>query len=462
VRPARSLLFLLFVALALRLGLLVFTQTTPLVVSDERDYVALAESILDRGEFAFEPGRPTSMRPPLYPAFLAGVFAVAGAGNLQAVRFAQVVVSLALIVVVYRLGTRMYDGRIGLVAAGVVGFYPSLLLANYLLLTELLFTLFVLLGCLALVRLLDGGSKAALWATVTGLSVGLAALTRSVLWPFPLVLVPFAGLVVGGSARRRIGLAAVVLAGYAVVVVPWAARNTRLQGVVTIVDTMGGMNLRVGNYEHTPDDRMWSAPFSYNDERLWSLGIGKRGDDWRHWTDGQKEKRAQRKALEYMVAHPGTTLRRSAIRFADFWGLEREFVALVRDGKYHPPGWFVAIGALAITVSFAAVALLAIVGIFGAPPHDLRVHAFSLLLILFICGVHSLVFAHSRYRLPLTPLLAIYASAALVIRPSWTSTPRTARVASASACVLLVVIWIRQLMLSDASRVRDLLKALWP
>lgn len=459
-RWSRPLLLLLLTALVLRLLLLAFTRDTPLVVWDEHDYVHLAQNILQRGEFALEAGRPTSMRPPLYPVLVAGVFGVAGEGNLQAVRLAQIALSLLLIIGVYALAARLYNTRVALVAAVVVAFYPSLLLANYLVLSEVLFTLLVVLTCLAFVRLV--ATPSASWALATGLGVGLAALTRSVLWPFPLLLAPLTAWSVGGPAGRRLWLAVLVVVGYAVVVGPWAARNTRLQGVPTIIDTMGGMNLRVGNYEHTPEDRMWSAAFDYEDERLWAHGLATKGEHFEEWTDGQKEKRAQQKALEYMASHPGTTLRRSAIRFADFWGLEREFVALVRDKKYDPPRWFAVVGAVAITVSFAAVALLAAVGVFGAPPRDLRPHAFNLLLILFICGVHSLVFAHSRYRLPLTPLLAVYASAGLVCRPLWMRGGWAARLACLSTCALLGAIWVRQLAISETGRVRDFLGALWP
>ena len=35
--------------------------------------------------------------------------------------------------------------------------------------------------------------------------------------------------------------------------------QSRLQGVPVIVDTMGGLNLHMGNYEYTPHDRPWDA-----------------------------------------------------------------------------------------------------------------------------------------------------------------------------------------------------------
>ena len=110
-------------------------------------------------------------------------------------------------------------------------------------------------------------------------------------------------LLIRGRLPRRVLLPALVFAGYAVIVAPWAMRNTRLQGVFTIVDTMGGINLRMGNYEYTPDDRMWDAV-----PRCAATGAGCTG--WRPScpdqavTEGQKEKWAQRKAIDVHAGAP--------------------------------------------------------------------------------------------------------------------------------------------------------------
>ena len=48
---------------------------------------------------------------------------------------------------------------------------------------------------------------------------------------------------------------------------------------VTIVDTMGGMNLRMGNYEYTPDDRMWDA-VSLQGEKSWVHGLSPHWSCW--------------------------------------------------------------------------------------------------------------------------------------------------------------------------------------
>ena len=88
--------------------------------------------------------------------------------------------------------------------------YPSLIFFNFTILTETLFTLpagrFVLLSVMLVQAAArgDGGR-------LCGLALGLAALTRSVLWPVPLVLCPLLVVLLRAPSRTRLVLPALVL-----------------------------------------------------------------------------------------------------------------------------------------------------------------------------------------------------------------------------------------------------------
>src|SRR5262245_55939881 len=99
----------LLVGLIVRLVLLWRFAGVGLAIHDERDYDRLAVSIVEHGEFGFSPGQLTSLRPPLYPAFLAAVYSLFGVQNYQAVRAVQIGLSLATTALVYLLARRMYD-----------------------------------------------------------------------------------------------------------------------------------------------------------------------------------------------------------------------------------------------------------------------------------------------------------------------------------------------------------------
>ncbi|MGH9387894.1 MAG: ArnT family glycosyltransferase [Vicinamibacterales bacterium] len=453
---AAGRLFLAALVLGLILRAAIFWQTDTLgtPISDERDYSQLASHILKGDGFVWEPGRPTSIRPPLYPALVAGVWAIAGTGNLQAVRFVQILLAALTTAIILQVGRQTFEIAVGRGAAAVFWLYPSLIFFNFTILTETLFT-FLLVTFVWLTVTLVQTPRASI-ALLSGLALGLAALTRSILWPLPIILCPLLAMLVRGPVRTKLMLPALVLVGYVVTVTPWAVRNTRLQGVVTIVDTMGGLNLRMGNYEHTPDDRMWSVA-GIEGEKSWAHEFTLEHPGER-FTEGQKEKWAQRKAVEYILAHPAITARRSLIRFADFWGLEREFAAGVREGIYEPPWGLGILGAAIIVIVYAGLAILGAAGIWLAAP-EWRVHIVLLLPLAMITGIHTLVFGHSRYHLPLVPVLALYATALVSMRSriNWNWDNRSLA-GAATAILVLLVIWARQIVTADSGPIRSLLQ----
>jgi len=454
----RGLLLILGVGLLIRFALLYTTSDMGLMIVDEQHYHILAHNLLHGYGFAWEPDLPTSLRPPLYPFIIALVWKIAGSESVELIRGIQIFLNLFNVLILYWVGELLFDRRVALFAAASFCFYPSFIAFNSLFLTEVLFTLFLTLTASGYVMLIKTGRPSVAWAT--GCALGLASLTRSILWPFPAVLCPLAFFSVRGSRWMRIQIALSLLLGYVLVVAPWAVRNTRLQEVVTVIDTMGGLNLRMGNYEHTPLNRAWDA-ISLTGEQSWAHELRREHPDASTWTEGRKEKWAQRKALMYMLANPLTTLKRAIVKFFNFWGLERTVIAGWQQGLYHPPRWFSAIGTLLITGAYVLTMLLASLGLFLAPPADARAHIFLVLVMVFVSGVHTLVFGHERYHLPLIPLLLLYATAA-VTRRSWHRLRDGGRTAAAAiiACIGLFVGWGREVFIVDVHRIKELLRLL--
>jgi 4-amino-4-deoxy-L-arabinose transferase-like glycosyltransferase len=442
--------------LIIRLVVLYMSKDTGLMIVDEQHYHTLALNLLHGYGFAWEPGALTSIRPPLYPFFLRLVWTVSGTESLWVVRMAQILLNLSNVILVYRLGLLLFDHRMALVAAAGFCFYPSFVGFNVFLLTEILFTLLLTLVALGYVVLLKTGRLSA--AGGTGIALGLAALTRSILWPFPLILCPLAFLSVRSRPWVRLQVALCLFLGYALVVTPWALRNTRLQGVFTVIDTMGGLTLRMGNYEYTPLNRAWD-PVTLHGETSIFQQLYQGHPKVSSWTEGRKEKWALRTALVYMMAHPLVTLQRVVIKFANFWGLERVIIAGWQQGLYQPPHWFAVLGTLAITFAYMLVMLCASLGLFLAFPGERRAHIFFLLLMAFICSIHTATFGHERYHLPLIPFLCLYAAAAVVHR-SWLCLQEGwhTAVPPLAACVILLAIWGREIFVVEADRIQALLR----
>jgi hypothetical protein len=498
VSRVSPLAWIVLVGAVVRLALWAWLRDVPIAIGDEKEYHALAVNLALRGEFAFVPGSPTSIRPPLYPALVAVIYRAFGMGNVAAVRLVQSGLSLVTVVLAYRLGAESHGRRVGLWTAALVGFYPSLLGYNNLLLTEVLFTALLTAACLALARALRARSLA--WLGLGGVLLGLGALTRSVLWPFPvalgaLLLAAWGGPKKTGDTRHetrdtvgipedheppgrqghhhrtkeirltsrvfseRLLAVAVLLATFIATIAPWSIRNTRLQESFQTIDVMGGRNFMMGNYEYTPLYRTWDA-ISLQGERSWIGVLLAKYPSARPRTQGQIDKLALRHGIDYVRRHPGLTLRRDVVKFFDFWGLERELISGAASGYFGPVPRPALVPLTLLIFGSYAVALCA--GLFGMalePPADVRVHALLLLVIGFLCAVHTATFGHSRYHLPVMPLVLAYSASALVhAREIWRRRHRPAFWLAAGLCAIALLGWARGVAGPDLGRYLDLLR----
>jgi 4-amino-4-deoxy-L-arabinose transferase-like glycosyltransferase len=454
---SRTARFLSPLALILITGALVrlalwgwFSHEAP-HIWDEKDYDLLAINLVKHGEFAFTPGTPISLRPPLYPTVIAGVYWVFGLENYQAARLLQAVLSLLTVVVLYRLASEVCSRRVALWLAGLCCFYPSMLGFNNLLLTETLFTFLLSAACYAVVLFYK--REAMFYLGAAGCLLGLAALTRSVVWLSPPCLAVFLLLTWKAPWRRRLLATAVLVASATVTLAPWAIRNTRLERTFVVVDTMGGRNFMMGNYEFTPLYRSWDA-ISLTGERAWDRVLFAAHPPATGITQGEVDKLAFRHGLAFVRENPWLTLHRDLIKFFDFWGLERELVAGAGQGYFGQlPKPALLLLTLLIFGSYAVVMILSVFGMVLTPLADRRVHWFLLLVVAYVCGMHTLVFAHSRYHLPIMPLVLVFAASAVVnLRHVWEERRHWRFWVAAGLSCVLVAGWVWGLVAGDLER----------
>ena len=134
IREHRScFLGTLLAALALRL---VFFVHFPMVTDDSRVYSDLASNWLQHGIYGRtqsghpeKPILPADTRLPGYPAFLAAIFLLFGAGNFKAVLLAQILFDLGTCLIVADLAHRTISNRAARIAFVLAALCPFL--ANY-------------------------------------------------------------------------------------------------------------------------------------------------------------------------------------------------------------------------------------------------------------------------------------------------------------------------------------------
>src|SRR5436309_7017144 len=225
---ALRLLVITGLALAIRLvyALVVMGDRPP--TGDGREFHFLANVLAQKHAY-LQPFRylfqhhtvvTTAEKPPLYPLGLAVPSSV-GLDSVAAHRVASCLMGASAVPLIGLLGRRVGGVRVGLLAATIAAVYPAIFMLDSSLRSESLYLPLVALVLVLAYRLVDapGAARAAL----LGLPMGLAALTRSeAVFLLLLLGLPLLGLL---PRARRLMLAAALLAGFALPVGPWLARN---------------------------------------------------------------------------------------------------------------------------------------------------------------------------------------------------------------------------------------------
>lgn len=230
-------------ALVVRLLFAALEPTTH-PVADEKTWVAAADDFA-APDVRFDPFRsPLAAYPPLHPYLIAVAREwLGGAAGAKAI---QCLLGALLVFPVFSIGCRAFDRRTAVAAAALAALYPELVWQSAHFWSEPLF-LALLWGSLALVLRADERGSA-LGAAGGGALLGLAALTRDPALYFAplaaawLVLRPAPAVVLRtppAVRRRALTLAVAFLAASAFVVAPWTLRNHARYGVLIPVSMMG-------------------------------------------------------------------------------------------------------------------------------------------------------------------------------------------------------------------------------
>jgi hypothetical protein len=229
----RVMVALFLLAFALRAIWLVYAHPTPW--SDFEDYREIGAALLDHHQFGFP--EPAARRLPGLPALLAVMMLVSR--SVTWLSLSQVVLSSALVVVVFQVARSLTNGDIRLAAAAgfATAINPTLITFSPVLASEHLFTLLIFL---ALMVALGSDRRSFQRALLVGLLAGAATLTRGEsLFHLPLLAILMA--MSGRGLRDRVVLAAVTVVVCLVFIAPWYWRNLRVLGPGAGLSTNSGL-----------------------------------------------------------------------------------------------------------------------------------------------------------------------------------------------------------------------------
>lgn len=395
-----DLLAVLTLAAALRFLLLLLWS--PELSGDALDYDRLAHSLIDGRGYINPRGELSSLRPPLYPAFVAAGYALTG-GTVQAVRFLQATLDLGTVALTYLIGRQLFGRGPGLLAALLISVNLGTVAATGRLLSETLFTFLLMATVAVTVRWLWAMREGRVQGVValglgTGVLLGAATLTRGI---FLLYTVPVVALVAWsrwghGPASDRVpsapalrkatwGKILVVPVTFVLVLTPWTLRNYRVHGAFVPVTTQIGTMLYAsynppkGIFGLAPRDEVTAAA-----EQL---------------SEPEASAALVRAAVDSIRTSPGKALRLEALKVLYFWApLDWEILPFY--GAFTPTYAFIAVWSL-----FYVVLRL--------PPENSPPTWPAWLPILYFFGMALLFQGSPRYRLPVEPLLALFAAAGL-------------------------------------------------
>lgn len=335
---------------------------------------------------------------PGYPLFLALLYKLFR-GSYAAVYLAQFGLALLNAFLVYRLGLRFFDPPSALAGAGLmVTVWTSIYFEGLLLPVTLLLT-FTLLTLLALTQALgDGRRRDWLFA---GLALGLAAIT----WPLILV---FGVAVIGWLMRRRgtprrgsaLVSALLFLAGAGLPLAPVTYQNWRAEHDFILIQKNGGLNLYLGNNPRADGTPNVRPTGDWDQLLLWpqtEAGITRQSERDRFFLS---------KILHFARTQPGRFLQ-----------LQLRKLALLCNAReiratFDPEFFRRQFRVLSLPLpGFALLLALALLGMVTVR------NPFPALLFLYLAAYGAgviLTVVSARYRMPLVPVLALFAGHGLV------------------------------------------------
>ena len=397
-------------------------------------------------------GRETFYQAPLYPYFLGFVYTVFGPG-LLAVRLCQSVLGAVACALLAAAGRRLFSPAAGVAAGLMLAVYPPALFFDGLIQkTSLgLFLLCLLLLLLARLVTEPGRPRAWMWP---GMVLGGLVLTRENALVFALVLLGW--LVLSRDAgRRRFARAGATALGLALVLVPTAARNQAVGGEFLLTTAQFGPNLHIGN---NPDADGTYRPlvFGRGDprfERRDATQIAER-EVGAPLTPAQVSRYWTGRSLQYILSQPADWLRLTGRKV--LLTLNAAEVADTEDQLSHAD-WSAPLRLAGRVWHFGLLAPLGAAGLCLTRGRRRQLRPFHLMLAAYAASL-VLFAVMGRYRLPLAPMLMLFAGAGAVSawRTAGTGWNRQAAGAAGLAAALLVLCNWPVLSMSDMRAVTAL------
>ena len=442
----RPLLVVFLTALALRLIYVWQISDLPwfdVPLVDGANYMKTAQLIVSGDWLA---GRQPFWQPPLYPYFLALLVAVFGP-RLGLVYVVQAAIGALSCLLTACIGRRVFGARAGLAAGLIMACWGPLIHFDAQPLIPVLHIVLMVAGIdmlLAAGGIPEPAPSPRRAAASAGLLWGLSAVaTPNLLVAAPLAAVWLArvagrcaageGAAQTGDRRRARLLAGLFVASLALPVMAVSARNVIVAGEWILVSSNGGINFFIGNnpdYERTVHIRP-GGEFERLAQEPENLGLV---------TARQRSRYFAQRAIDFLTGYPREAARLYARKIADLAaGREIPRNEEIYAYREHSSLLALLVFRFGLALPFGLLAPLALAGAVARPSGEGEGGLAGRILLIGIAASYALsiliFFPADRYRLPLVPVIALFAGrllgGGLSLRPR-------ARVVAALLCGLVL------------------------
>jgi len=371
-------------AFFLRIIFLLLAPERPMTLDDAISWNAVAWNFLNGNGFTEIDGSPTTIRAPLYPMFLSFVYFLFGRNYLM-VKIFQALIGAMSCAAIFLLAKKIFNKRIAFFSAVGCALWPALIVYVGIIGSETLFTFLLIFFILFLTKAYTENSQK--YYLLGGVILGLANLTRSTLFFYPLFLIVFI-LLFEKEWKKKISSIGMIFLISGLIVLPWTIRNYNVFGRFLLINTGAGELFWSGTY--VP----WDGICKHGrDEHFYNLFNLKNPVD--------NERKMFQEGLKNIKENPLGFVKLSIKKFSRFWF--KPIGQELTEKKYYILGKLLFLPQIILTllflygiITFYIPLLLPIVTIF-----------------IYFGVMHNLLAPLTRYRLPLEPLFIVFAVAGL-------------------------------------------------
>ncbi len=397
---------------------------------DQISYDALAQRVVAGYGFSFEQdwwpyaraGQPTAFWSYLYTGYLAAVYLLFGHTPLLARLLQAFIVGVLMPLFLYRIGSRIFSQRVGLLAAAITAVYFYFISYAASLMTEAFYIIGILWTIDIVTRLLEklertekdcqlfSLSVSLRYGLELGLAMGITLLLRQLILFFFLVMMVW--LVWVGKHRsllRPVLAMLLVSTGILMIVLaPWMWRNYQIFGRLTLPNTNAGFTFFWGNHPiyGTRFEPVLSPEHGVSYQALVPIEL-------RDLNEAELDRELMRRGLEFVIDDPGRyfllSLSRIPVYFLFWPTADSSLLSNVAR-----------VLSFGVLLPFIGYGLILSLGRGRQMWKQRRITAAMKMSLspLFLCGlflclytsIHLASWANVRYRLPVDSILILFAA----------------------------------------------------